>query len=125
MPVSLIYHVTATAWGDGRRSGAYTASTIGKTLDEVGFLHGSDPGQISKVAAAIAGDGHGGPLVILVIDTGRLVSPLRWDDVPGFAAPFPHIYGPLNPDAVVDVVPVEPGPTGRSGSSRLLRKPEA
>jgi hypothetical protein len=32
----------------------------------------------------------------------------RWplDPVPGFDTPLPHIYGPLNPDAVVDAVPL-------------------
>jgi uncharacterized protein (DUF952 family) len=28
-------------------------------------------------------------------------------------APFPHIYGPLNTDAVVTVRPLAPGPDGQ------------
>jgi uncharacterized protein (DUF952 family) len=41
------------------------------------------------------------PYLVLTIDPGRLTSPLRYDDQ---ARIYPHIYGPLNPDAVVDVV---------------------
>ena len=51
-------------------------------------------------------------LVLLVIDTGRLAAPLRYDDVPSVGMRFPHIYGPLNPDAVLRAVPLAPGPDG-------------
>jgi uncharacterized protein (DUF952 family) len=54
----------------------------------------------------------GEPLAVLVIDSERLSSPSQYDDVPGSDEPFPHIYGPLNPDAVVAVVPLEAGPDG-------------
>jgi uncharacterized protein (DUF952 family) len=43
--------------------------------------------------------------VLLVIDAGKLTAPLRYEAVPGEPAPYPHIYGPLNPDAVVEVRP--------------------
>ena len=33
--------------------------------------------------------------------------------MPGQAAPYPHIYGPLNLDAVVETRPFEPGPDGQ------------
>ena len=42
-------------------------------------------------------------LVLLWVDESKLTSPLQWDDVPGAADPFPHIYGPLNVAAVVRV----------------------
>ncbi|HEV3381678.1 MAG TPA: DUF952 domain-containing protein [Trebonia sp.] len=111
--MALIYHVTSPAdWEAGRTAGAYTTSTRGKTLAEVGFLHGSSGSQIVAVARFIQGDAPDEPLVVLVIDTNRLMSPVRHDQVPGWDEPFPHIYGPLNPDAVTAVIPVEPGPDG-------------
>jgi glutathione S-transferase len=45
------------------------------------------------------------PLRLLTIDTDLLTSPWRLDPVEGEALPFPHIYGPLNIDAVVSAEP--------------------
>ena len=110
--MAVIYHIaTAADWARAAEAGQYTTSTRGVTLAEEGFLHASDAGQVAPVANMFYRD-MGEPLLLLVIDTGRLTSPLRYEDVPGAAAPFPHIYGPLNPDAVISTVPLEPGPDG-------------
>jgi uncharacterized protein (DUF952 family) len=47
-------------------------------------------------------------LVLLVIDTERVGSPVRYERVPGQPDPYPHIYGPLNLDAVIEVRPLAP-----------------
>lgn len=45
-----------------------------------------------------------GEFVLLVIDTDRLSSPLRWEQPPdGLAPEFPHIYGAIDRQAVIDV----------------------
>ena len=107
-----IYHLTtADDWEAGKAAGAYTTSTRGKTLEDVGFLHGSQPHQVAPVANWLYKD-TGEPLVVLVIDTDLLTSRWQYDEVPGQPDPFPHIYGPLNPDAVTAVVPLRPGPDG-------------
>jgi uncharacterized protein (DUF952 family) len=51
-------------------------------------------------------------LVVLVIDPDRVRSEIRYEQVPGAEAPFPHIYGPLNADAVVGTWPLEAGSDG-------------
>ena len=51
-------------------------------------------------------------LVLLTIDTERVGSPIRYEPVPGQDLPYPHIYGPLNPDAVIGNPPVPPAPDG-------------
>jgi uncharacterized protein (DUF952 family) len=51
-------------------------------------------------------------LVLLVIDTERVASPIRYERVPGQDLPYPHIYGPLDTDAVVATRPFAPGPSG-------------
>lgn len=110
--MTAIYHLTTAAdWEAGKAAGAYTTSTRGKTLEEAGFLHASQPHQVAPVANRFYKD-TGEPLVVLVIDTDLLTSPWKYDDVPGQPDPFPHIYGPLNPGAVTAVVPLEPGPDG-------------
>jgi uncharacterized protein (DUF952 family) len=103
--MSAIYHVATPAdWAEAQQTGEYRTSTRGKTLDEVGFIHASTEGQVAPVANAIF---HGdNSLVVLVIDPDRLRSEVRYEQVPGWDAPFPHIYGPLNADAVVETLPL-------------------
>ena len=50
-------------------------------------------------------------LVLLVIDPGKIVPELRYEGPPGGDS-FPHIYGPLNADAVDRVVPFPPTSDG-------------
>jgi uncharacterized protein (DUF952 family) len=110
MPI--IYHIaTADDWSRAVTEGQYTTSTIGRTLAEEGFLHASGASQVNWVANHYYRGVPGG-LVLLVIDTALLTAPLRYDDVPGWDEPFPHIYGPLNPGAVLEAVPLRAGPGG-------------
>jgi uncharacterized protein (DUF952 family) len=110
--VQVIYHIaTADDWHRATKDGEYTTSTIGRTLAEEGFLHASTASQVNWVANKFYRDVPG-DLVLLVIDTALLASPLRYDDVPGWNEPFPHIYGPLNSGAVLDAVPLQAGPDG-------------
>jgi uncharacterized protein (DUF952 family) len=109
--MALIYHIASRSdWEQAERDGSYTTSTRGRTLEQQGFIHCSDAGQVAKVANFVFADAS--DLVLLVIDPGRVRARIQYDDVPGEPAPFPHIYGPLNPDAVVDVRPFGPGPDG-------------
>jgi uncharacterized protein (DUF952 family) len=110
--VSRIYHIATRAdWERARRSGEYTTSTVGRTLAEEGFIHASGPGQVTGVANRYY-RGLRDELLLLVIDPERVLSEIRYEDVPGAAAPYPHIYGPLNADAVVAVRPLPAGPDG-------------
>jgi uncharacterized protein (DUF952 family) len=85
-------------------------STRGRTLEEQGFIHAGDAEQVAPVANMIYGSDQG--LVVLVIDEDRLVPEVRYEDVQGWDSPFPHIYGAVNADAVVDVRPLERDPGG-------------
>ncbi len=102
----LIFHIATDAdWQAAQASGAYTTSTIGVTLEQEGFIHLSRdsqaPGVLARYYAAVSG-----PLVLLTVDTDRLESPWQLDDVPGAELSFPHIYGPLNPEAVIEATPL-------------------
>ena len=68
-------------------------------LEEVGFIHASQARQVQPVLDAFYADLD--EVVLLHIDTDRLTSPWQLDDVPGSDQPFPHIYGPLDIQAVV------------------------
>jgi uncharacterized protein (DUF952 family) len=110
--VSVIYHIATRAdWDQALRDGEYTTSTVGKTLAEEGFIHASTEGQVNGVANRYY-RGIQDELLVLVIDTERVRTRIRYEDVPGADAPFPHIYGPLNADAVIATRPLSAGPDG-------------
>jgi len=109
--VARIYHIALERdWRDAQRHGEYRISTLGRTLEEEGFIHCSDAHQVAPTANAFYAGRDG--LVLLVIDADRLRSELRYDTAPGTDQRFPHVYGPLDLDAVVRVSPFAPGPDG-------------
>ena len=102
-----LYHIaTAPDWDRARQEGEYRTSTRGRTLSEEGFIHASTAAQVLPVANAVYLDEQQ-DLVLLVMDTSRIAAEIRREPVPGWADPFPHIYGPLNVDAVVRAVPLQ------------------
>ena len=106
-----IFHVAlASDWHAAQTSRAYHISTRDRTLADVGFIHASYARQVAGVANAYYAGVRG--LVLLVIDRQRVLAPVRDEHVSGTNDAFPHIYGPLNLDAVVDVLPFEPAEDG-------------
>ena len=109
---SLIYHIATRAdWERALADGEYTRSSVDKTLTEEGFIHASQSSQVARTANKFYRD-VAGDLVLLVIDPGLLRAEVRYEDVPGAELPFPHIYGPLNVDAVIAARPFAAGPDG-------------
>jgi uncharacterized protein (DUF952 family) len=103
----LIYHVATTAdWERAQGAGAYTTSTYGVTLAEEGFLHASREDQWPAVLERFYAEVTE-PLVLLVIDTDLVMVPIVEEPpAPGVEETFPHLYGALDPAAVVDVRPL-------------------
>lgn len=99
----MIYHLASpTDWENALAAGDYRISTRGRTLEQEGFVHASRRDQVDAVVDAHYGDV--GPLLLLTVDPTRLTSPVRDEEVaPGQV--FPHVYGPLDLDSVVDVSP--------------------
>ena len=102
-----IFHLALQSdWDAARRAGSYTTSTLGRTLAEEGFIHASRGDQWRGVRDRFYGEVTE-PLVLLVIDTDRLVSPVVEEIPPGADETFPHVYGPVNTDAVVQALPLD------------------
>jgi uncharacterized protein (DUF952 family) len=99
-----IFHIaTLSDWTAAQASGAYTTSTVGVTLEEEGFLHASRADQWEGVRARYYAD-IDEPLVLLEIDTDLLDVPVVEElPAPGATETFPHVYGALDPAAVVTV----------------------
>ena len=105
----LFFHITTcSAWSAGQKSGEYRADSLGQE----GFIHCSKVAQILRVANDYYTGQQG--LLILMVDPSKLKAELRWDPGSDQADElFPHIYGPVNLEAVVDVFDFEPGPDGK------------
>jgi uncharacterized protein (DUF952 family) len=113
-----IFHIaTAADWERARTSGAYTTSTVGRTLEEEGFLHAARREQVTGVFQRYYRDA-GQPLVLLTIDTERLGVP--WREDPVGSETYPHIYGPLSPRSVVGVQPLDRRGVTQSFTSLFL-----
>jgi glutathione S-transferase len=110
----LIYHVTTVAeWQQAKQAGSYGLSTRGAALEDVGFIHCSQEHQVAGVLNSFyAGLRH---LLLLVIAEDRVTSSIRYENLQGGDERFPHIYGPLNLDAVIEVRPLRPRPDGSFG----------
>lgn len=97
--MNIIYHVTTRqAWDEAKARGFY----IAPSLESEGFIHCSQENQVAGVLERyFAGQDN---LVKLVIDTGKLTSKYVFDWSPSTADTFPHVYGPINTDAVTEVI---------------------
>jgi len=113
-PDETILHLASNdAWLAAVESGTYHADS----LSTEGFIHCSKPSQIVSVANSFYRGQHG--LVLLVIEPSKLEAELKWEP-PAEPEPthahegdmFPHIYGPLNIDAVTEIIPFEPAVDG-------------
>ena len=100
-----IFHLTTPeAWELAQQAGTYTLSTRGRALGQQGFIHCSEAHQVEGVRARWYDDLD--DLLLLAIDTDLLTSPWRSEQLEGADEPYPHVYGPLNLDAVVNAEPL-------------------
>jgi uncharacterized protein (DUF952 family) len=96
-----IYHITTRQeWEAALSKGGYEAA--GQATE--GFMHCSKADQIAGVLERYYAGRTG--LLKLHIDPARLTSPLIYELAPSVNQPFPHLYGPLNIDAVVEVTEI-------------------
>ena len=93
-------------WEAAQAAGDYRADS----LTAEGFIHCSTTEQVLGPANEFY-RGRG-DLVLLVIDPARLAAELVYEDSYDSGTAFPHIYGPLNLDAVTSVVPFPPRSDG-------------
>lgn len=96
----IIYHITnAEAWGSAGDEEGYKAAS----LETEGFIHCSFRDQLSGVFERYYRGA--GELLILEIDTDRLGTEMRTEPSTG-GEDYPHIYGPINKDAVIGTAAV-------------------
>ena len=103
-----ILHIThKNEWAEAQRNGFYSAPS----LATAGFIHCSTPAQVVAVAERFYAGQRG--LILLILDSKQIQAEVRYEA--GMDKPdelFPHIYGPINIDAVMRVLDFEPDLTG-------------
>jgi uncharacterized protein (DUF952 family) len=92
-------------WEAAVRSGEYRVSTLGRTLEQEGYVHASYRHQVQGVRDGFYADAPD-DLVLLEIDPGLVGVPVVVEVPDGGAEAFPHLYGPLPTRAVVAAHPV-------------------
>ena len=111
-PANYIIHLCQEIeWQATQQPGIYK----NKSLDQEGFIHCSQPHQILQVANRFYQGIPG--LILCWIDPMKITSVIRWEESDG--AIFPHIYGPINVDAVLSVNAITPDIDGIYRSIQL------
>jgi uncharacterized protein (DUF952 family) len=111
---SFLHLTTKQAWEDALKVGIYSLSTKGKTLEEVGFIHGSFADQVDEVAGFVF-SGSTEDLVLLHLDMDKLASngiEVRVEEASNGKS-YPHIYGAIPCKFVDGVSTAHINPEGR------------
>ena len=95
----IIYHITTTdAWKFAKEVGYYEA----ESLVTEGFIHCSTAAQVAgTLKRFFAGQTN---LVKLIINPSKLTNELKYEVAPSLNIAFPHVYGVINLDAVIEVI---------------------
>lgn len=92
----MIYHVTTVnEWEAALKQGSYEAPS----LHTEGFIHTSKADQVKGVLERYYKGRT--DLLLLHIEESKLGSVLKFELAPSVNEEFPHIYGPINMDAIV------------------------
>lgn len=94
--MSLIYKISSrSAWVEAEKAGRFDGAPVDH---RDGFIHFSDASQVKETAARhFRGESD---LLVIAVDTEKLGPALKWEPSRGGAL-FPHLYGPLDMEAVV------------------------
>ncbi len=116
-----IFHITeCRSWDAAQAAGEYVA----ESLTTQGFIHASTREQVVETTNLFYGGQDG--LLLLCIDPAKLTAPLKREAASNSGhredgGLFPHIYGPLNLDAVTRVLDLSPLADGHFELPTALR----
>lgn len=108
MTHDLIFHIVEKKkWKARENSGEYTP----QSLEDEGFIHCSTGPQVNDTANRMfEGQRH---LLLLIIDVNRVEAEIKYEEDPELGQAFPHIYGPLNTNAILDKISLNPDKKGK------------
>lgn len=101
MREDLIFHlVSKEDWKERKIDSRYSPQSI----DAEGFIHCSSGKSIEETANRLFKGNEN--LLLIVINTSLIESDLKYEEDEKTGVTYPHIYGPLNLDAVIDKIPL-------------------
>lgn len=100
--MNLIYHIVPAAdWARQADQATYEAGS----LQTEGFIHLSRQEQVVNTLRRYYANVP--DLLLLHVDTDKLTHELKYE-VATNGERFPHVYGPLNKEAIVAIEPIKP-----------------
>ncbi len=100
---TIVITSTVEFWEEAQKAGEYTRSTNDLILDEVGFIHATSPDQTTAMLNRYFTSRS--DVLLLLVDMAKVKSEVRFEaPLSGKPGLFPHIYGPLNVDAVYGII---------------------
>jgi uncharacterized protein (DUF952 family) len=109
----MIFHITPqSSWERAKLAGIYHSDTLASE----GFMHCSTPQQVERVTSVFFKGQK--DLVILCLDPAKVQAEIRYE--PAAGDHYPHIYGPLNLEAVEEVLNL---PSNADGSFNIPALP--
>ena len=98
----MIYHVVSKAnWQKLENEAEYVADSLASE----GFIHCSTETQTAGVLERYYA--HVPNLLLLHIEEQYLRSELKYEPAPNSGELFPHVFGPINRDSIVEVVEID------------------
>lgn len=97
----LLFHITTKEeWDKYKSNGNYEP----ESLENKGFIHCSSGHQINDTANRLFEDHD--QILLLIIDVSTLGEEIKYEEDQDSGEEYPHIYGPLNSNAVIDKIVV-------------------
>lgn len=99
MKDDLIFHVVKKEnWKSQKKDSRYHP----ESLDSDGFIHCSTGRTIEEVTNRLYKDQD--DILLIIINTTLVEPEIRYENSGNSDTKYPHIYGPLNMDAVIDKI---------------------
>lgn len=104
----LLFHLTTKEnWDNYKKNGRYEP----ESLESEGFIHCSSGSQIKETANRIfAGKDQ---ILLLVLDASMVREDIKYEKDEETGEKFPHIYGPLSVNAVIDKIEIKAEDNGK------------
>ena len=109
---TILHLCSEQAWRTAQTRGEYRANT----LDTEDYMHCSRPEQVAGTANRYYVGRR--DMILLVIDPDKVHAEIRYEPAKNGQL-YPHIYGPLNLDAVTGTLPYKPDADGSYSAPKL------